>query len=41
LIGGFILIDCQTRGVALSFAHECPAVQWATIEIREVGTCYE
>jgi hypothetical protein len=41
LIGGFILIDCQTRAEALGFAHECPAVQWATIEIREVGTCYE
>jgi hypothetical protein len=41
LIGGFILIDCPTRAEALDIARECPAAQWATIEVREVGTCYE
>lgn len=41
LIGGFILIDCETRAAALAFARECPAAQWATIEVRELGTCYE
>jgi hypothetical protein len=41
LIGGFFLLDCTTREQALSFAAECPAAQWATIEVREVGPCYE
>jgi len=41
LIGGFFLLDCATREQALSFAAECPAAQWATVEVREVGPCYE
>jgi hypothetical protein len=41
LIGGFFLLDCATREQALSFAAECPAAHWATIEVREVGPCYD
>src|SRR5271170_8293040 len=41
LIGGFFLIDCQTRTEALRFAQECPAAEWATIEVRETGPCYD
>jgi hypothetical protein len=41
LIGGFILIDCESVEEALGFARECPAAAWATIEVRAVGTCYE
>jgi hypothetical protein len=41
LIGGFFLLDCATREQALSLAAECPAAQWATIEVREVGPCYD
>ncbi|HEY0767495.1 MAG TPA: YciI family protein [Steroidobacteraceae bacterium] len=41
LIGGFFLLDCATREQALSFAGECPAAEWATIEVREVGPCYD
>jgi hypothetical protein len=41
LIGGFFLIDCQTRAEALRFADECPAAEWATIEVRETGPCYD
>jgi hypothetical protein len=40
-IGGFFLLDCGTREQALQLAGECPAAEWATIEVREVGTCYE
>jgi hypothetical protein len=40
-VGGFFLIDCGTREQALSFAGACPAAEWATIEVREVGPCYE
>ena len=41
LVGGFFLLDCGTREQALSLAAECPAAEWATIEVREVGPCYE
>jgi hypothetical protein len=40
-VGGFFLLDCGTREQALSLAAECPAAEWATIEVREVGPCYE
>jgi hypothetical protein len=41
LVGGFFLLDCGTREQALALAAECPAAEWATIEVREVGPCYE
>lgn len=41
MIGGFFLIDVKSRDEALAIAAECPAAQWATIEVRETGTCYE
>ncbi|HTJ91574.1 MAG TPA: YciI family protein [Pararobbsia sp.] len=40
MIGGFFLIDCDTREEAVQIAHECPAVEWCTVEVREVGPCY-
>jgi len=41
LVGGFFLLDCATREQALGLAAECPAAEWATIEVREIGPCYE
>ena len=41
LIGGFFLLNCDTREQALVFAHACPAAEWATIEVRETGPCYD
>jgi hypothetical protein len=41
LIGGFFLVDCGTRDEALAIARDCPAAAWASIEVRELGTCYE
>ena len=40
-VGGFFLLDCASREQALQLAGECPAAEWATIEVREVGPCYE
>jgi hypothetical protein len=40
LIGGFFLVNCGTRDEALTLAAECPAAEWATVEVREVGPCY-
>ncbi len=40
LIGGFFLLSCETYEEALACARECPAAEWAGIEIRGVGPCY-
>jgi len=40
MIGGFFLLRCKTREEALAIARECPAAEWATIEVRETAPCY-
>jgi len=39
LVGGFFLLDVATREQAVALASECPAAEWASIEVREVGPC--
>jgi hypothetical protein len=41
MIGGYFLLDCATREEAIAIAAECPAVEWCTVEIREVGPCWK
>ncbi|HTX23462.1 MAG TPA: YciI family protein [Steroidobacteraceae bacterium] len=41
LIGGFFLLTCETREQAIEIARQCPAAQWATIEVRELGPCFQ
>ena len=40
MIGGFFLVRCKTRDEALALARECPAAEWATVEVRETAPCY-
>jgi hypothetical protein len=40
MVGGFLLLDCQTREEAVAIASECPAAEWATVEVRELGPCF-
>jgi hypothetical protein len=40
MIGGFFLLDCETRDEAVAIAAQCPAAAWCEIEIRKVGPCY-
>jgi hypothetical protein len=40
LIGGFFLLRCDSLDEALQLAGECPAAEWATVEVRETGPCY-
>ena len=40
IVGGFFLLDCN-REEAIAIASECPAAEYATIEVREVGPCWE
>jgi hypothetical protein len=41
LIGGFFLINVATRAEALAVAATCPAAEWATVEVRAVGPCFD
>jgi hypothetical protein len=40
MVGGFFLLDCATREQAIAIAGECPAAEWATVEVREIAPCY-
>jgi hypothetical protein len=40
MVGGFFLVSCRTREEALALARECPAAEWATVEVRETAPCY-
>lgn len=41
MVGGYFLLDTEDPAVALAWAERCPAAEWATVEIRGVGPCYE
>ncbi|WP_144151615.1 YciI family protein [Paraburkholderia sp. BCC1885] len=41
MVGGFLLLNCETREDAVAIAAACPAAQWCTVEVREVGPCYQ
>ena len=40
MVGGFFLVNCETRDEAVAIAQACPAAEWCTVEVREVGPCY-
>jgi len=41
MVGGFFLLNVATREEALALAAECPAAEWATLEVRRLAPCYE
>ncbi|MBS0374505.1 MAG: dehydrogenase [Proteobacteria bacterium] len=41
MVGGFFLLTCATRAEAVDIARACPAASWATIEVRELGPCFQ
>ena len=41
MIGGFFLLNCATREEAVAIAAACPAAEWCTVEVRELGPCYQ
>jgi hypothetical protein len=41
MVGGFFLLNCKTKAEAVAIAATCPAAEWATVEVRGVGPCYE
>ena len=40
MIGGYFILDVDTREEAVAIASEIPAAEWATIEVREFGPCF-
>jgi hypothetical protein len=40
MVGGLFLLDCESREEAVGIATECPAAEWATVEVRELGPCF-
>jgi hypothetical protein len=40
MVGGFFLLTCATRAEAVAIARRCPAAEWATVEVRELGRCF-
>ena len=41
MVGGFFLLTCETRDEAVAIARTCPAAEWATVEVRELGPCFD
>jgi hypothetical protein len=41
MVGGFFLVDCETRDQAIALAHECPAAEWLTVEVRALAPCFD
>jgi len=41
MVGGFFLLNCQSREEAVALAARCPAAEWATVEVRSLAPCYE
>ena len=41
MIGGIFLLTCETREQAIAIAAECPVAHSTTIEVRELGPCFE
>lgn len=40
MVGGFYLLDVATRDEAVAIAKQCPAVDFATVEVRECAPCH-
>ena len=41
MVGGYFLLNCATKAEAIAIASDCPAAEWATVEVREFGPCFE
>ena len=40
MVGGYFILDVETRDEAVAIAAELPAAEWATVEVREFGPCF-
>ena len=40
MVGGFFLLNVDSRDEAIALAAECPAAEWATVEVRALAPCF-
>ena len=40
MVGGFFMVDVDSRDEAVALAAECPAAEWATVEVRALAPCF-
>jgi hypothetical protein len=40
MLGGFFLLEGVERDEAIALAAQCPAAEWATVEVRGLAPCY-
>jgi hypothetical protein len=40
MVGGFFLLNCESKEQTIAIAADCPAAEWATVEVRELGPCF-
>jgi len=36
VVGGFAVLECDTREQAIEIAKKCPAAEWTTLEVRQI-----
>jgi hypothetical protein len=41
MIGGYFLLNCDSRDEAVAIAATCPAAEWATVEVRALAPCFD
>jgi hypothetical protein len=41
MVGGFFLLDCTGLDEAVDIAKQCPAAEWATVEVRAIAPCFD
>ena len=40
MVGGFFMLNVDSRDEAIQLAAECPAAEWATVEVRALAPCF-
>ena len=40
MVGGFFMVNVDSRDEAIALAAECPAAEWATVEVRALAPCF-
>lgn len=40
MVGGFFMVNVVSRDEAIALAAECPAAEWATVEVRALAPCF-
>jgi hypothetical protein len=36
IVGSFMVVECASREAAIELAKQCPAAEWAPLEVRQL-----